>query len=395
MAYDPFNPIAELGNMYGTQTGIVPTGGTDPNDPNAMLEALLSKLKMMQAPQMRQPSTGQNVLGRLSDALQTYSSMRGGGGAVTPYRTGLQNERMLHTQRAAGVEQQNVNTQNEAVMAMFGGQMRLREAEARRATQRPFKSEFVRDVNGESRRFRQFIGADGQPIPTVDPQTGEMVNEVDLGPAGYAPVIAPGMDEEGAAMLRISKGKGGKATRVTTKGGGRVEPQPPAGFVQDVGGQSGVLAGIPAIMDIFSAAEKSVGGSEGLLNKAQNWSQAKAAGTSGGPFVAPDELINYYTSVKSVLFPLVKSISGATFPIEELKKYESQFPMPGVDSPSVAQHKWEALVQQISRDMEAKYRAAGRAPRAASGPEQTTDQPDAPLSFGQSILKKLREGGPQ
>jgi hypothetical protein len=363
-------------------------GGTQ--DPAvARVEELLRTLEQTPAPQAppeyKKVPVWARILGVIGDALSASGAVRAGGrpADIGQFQGYLQNRRANY--QAQLQEYQKRSHETEAANRMLRNNVRIgfsedtrrREREEAIAKIRPSrsqrlqKSEFVRDVNGEPHRFRQFTDPfDGSIVPVVDPESGEILNELDLGPSYLAPTILPGMVIGGdgrpqASFVRIPKA-GGPTTTVQGPGGARLEPQPPAGLAESLGGEQGVVEGIPAVMDVYRKAEQAVGGSDNALRQIKNWALSKAAGTSVGPIVAPQELVNYYASVRSILFPYVKSISGAAFPEQELRRYEAQFPIPGVDTDP--EHKWNTVISQMVRDIKSKYRASGRTAPAIQQP---------------------------
>jgi len=186
------------------------------------------------------------------------------------------------------------------------------------------------------------------------------------------PVIMPGMEvgQDGqprAVITRIPR-VGGRTTTVEGPNGNRLEPMPPTALATEAGGKAGVLGRFPDLMNVFNEADAAVGGSQGKLNQTWNYIQNRAARTGAGPILAPPELVNYYNRVKSILFPIVKATSGAVFPEAELARWEARFPTPGVHRPEEVGPAWDALIDEMTADIKAKYGAAGRTPPAIPNP---------------------------
>src|SRR3990167_7850464 len=341
------------------------------------------------SPQMQPPAApppvgaGRSIMGGLGDALLSMASVRSGGApmAMGPFAAGQRERQKTYEERMMEFEKRQA--ENAAADRAMRNKAKLDMAliGKRRGNIQPY----IRD---------SYFGIDDRPD---SPTKGQRVRITDfydkfnpdalLGSeygeeTPFAPAIMPGMEidpqtgKPSARILRIPK-TGGPATAVTGMGGATIEAMPPAGLIESVGGEAGVVQGIPTVMDVFNKAAESVGGSEGMLRQFKNWAVSKAGGTSIGPIVAPPEVVNYFSSVRAVLFPYVKSVSGAAFPEQELRRYESQFPLPGVDPPDVAANKWNVLIQQMVRDIKAKYGAAGRTP--PSTPSQPVEDEAAKL----------------
>ena len=147
---------------------------------------------------------------------------------------------------------------------------------------------------------------------------------------------------------------------VEGEAGEQVAPKPEMGFQEGISGQKAMFDSVPGLKGIWTAAHKSLGGNEGVINYVQNYLQNLSAPTTLFKKLAPPELVNYYRDMRATLFPYIKSISGAAFPEQELQRYESQFPVPGIDSEETAGYAWDVIIRMIARDMAAKYDANGR-----------------------------------
>ena len=338
-------------------------------------------LEMEPPPQAPMPpqrvGAGRDIIGSIGDALLTMATVRAGGAPpeMGPFAAGRREQQKSYEGRL--MEFQKRQIENEQANRTLRNSARMMFAKPRAQSTRVFKSEVTRDINGENYKFVQFF----------DPE-GNFLGEKNMGLVGYAPVIEPGMEidpatgKPKAGFIRIPK-SGEGATMVTGAGGRQFEPQPPVGLVTETGGKIGVLGRIPEVMNVFNIATQAVGGSEGMLRQTKNWALGKAAQTSAGPIVAPEPLVNYYASVKSVLFPIVKAGSGMVFPEAELARWEARFPIPGVDTPNEAEHKWNVIIQEMISDIQAKYGAVGRTAPIGAAP-QTTD----------SLLEELWSRGP-
>ena len=359
-----------------SQSQLAPAG-LDPSS-QAILEAVLAQLEgpPVQPPVAPAPLGGLQRLAAAIGDFRAHVSNRQAQSPQAQYQRALQE----YPQRASEADAAMRTLRNTLRIGSFQeaqkGQTQKEIAGMRSRATRYQRSEFTRDVGGVPHRFRQMIDpTTGQIVPVYNPKTDDLEDEVDLGPAGYPPAILPGMviDKKGpqARILRIDK-SGGPAQVVEAPGGATLEPQPPTGLVTSAGAEAGVVGRIPEIMSVFDDADAAVRGDSGVLDQVQNYVQNLAAGTSVGPIVAPEQLVNYRRSMRSILFPYVKALSGATFPEQELRRYESQFPTPGVDTPGpegTAAHAWDALIQQMVTDIKAKYGAAGRTPPGVGQPK--------------------------
>lgn len=169
-------------------------------------------------------------------------------------------------------------------------------------------------------------------LPGIDTATGQ---------AGNFPYNKRAPGEIGAAMK--------------APGGGVIQPMPPEGFVQQAGGAQATLAGLSDFKGIFDRADTAAHSNNIAVRTMRDW----VGRTRYGGAIAPD-VAGYTAEVRRILFPYVKSITGAAFPESELVRYEQQFPVPGFDSPELAQQKLDSLARQIAVDMKAKYGVAGR-----------------------------------
>jgi hypothetical protein len=75
--------------------------------------------------------------------------------------------------------------------------------------------------------------------------------------------------------------------------------------------------------------------------------------------------------MKSVLFPIVKKGSGVAFSANELDKWETRFPIPGVHDDETAADMWDSLIDEITADIKAKYKAGGRTQPGGEAPAGT------------------------
>jgi len=394
--------------------------GQDEEDPQArMIQDLIASLETAPAPAAppagpAPPTALQDALfggtprhfaGALGDAIAAMAAVKAGGAppAMGAFAASQQRQAELQAQQVR--EYQKRQEENAAAERMLRNQARIsvfqegqQQAGAEKIAKmkvtgaKGVKSEFVRDVDGVSHRFLRLTDPiSGETKPLLDPVTQEQVYELDLGPAGYGPAILPGMvvDKNGnpqARFVKISKGSGGVATEVKGPGGAILEPQPPAGLITGTGGEQGALGNIPGLEEAFVSTEKALGGRGNKLDQVIRYVQAKAAPQTFGPIVAPQELVDYFSQVKSVLFPYVRAQSGATFPIEELDRYEGQFPIPGIDTVDGARTKLRNITNQMISDIRAKYKAAGRTvPGAGSAPA------DPAVQEYQQFLEKLKQ----
>lgn len=190
-----------------------------------------------------------------------------------------------------------------------------------------------------------------------DGQGGFIPGDI-LGEAAPSYGVLPGIDTKTgqAANFPYNKRDPGEiGAPMKAPGGGVIQPMPPEGFVQQAGGAQATLAGLSDFRGIFDRAD-SASRQHGLVVRTmRDWIGRQRLGGA----IAPD-VAGYTAEVRRILFPYVKSITGAAFPESELVRYEQQFPVPGFDSPDLAQQKLDSLARQIAADMKAKYGVAGR-----------------------------------
>jgi hypothetical protein len=341
--------------------------------------------------------TPRHFAGALGDAIAAMAAVKAGGAPPPMGAFAASQQRQAELAAQQLQEYQKRQEENAAAERMLRNQARISVfqegqkqtgaeaiANIRAKGTRGLKSEFVRDVNGESHRFVRLLDpTTGYTMPLVDPKTGEQVEELDLGPAGYAPAIIPGMMNGQAIVARVPRNTG-PATPVMGTEGARLEPPTPPTLVQQAGGQMGVLKGIPGLKEAYDAADKELRGS-GKIDQVIRWAQSRASNTSAAPLVQPVAMQKYYANMRSTLFPYVRSLSGLVFPESELVRYEGRMPIPGVTDPEVVDSQWASLIQEMVRDIQEKYKAAGRtAPAIPSGTAAPTPTVD-------EILKQVDE----
>ena len=377
--------------LFGIQTG------TPEEDPQtARILELLASLEQPppEAPPVApgpEPSTLQKVLfggaprnfvGSLGDAISAMAAVKAGGTppAQGAYAASQEREAVRQAQLAEAARQRQAENdaaarslRNTVRVSTFteglkqSGEEKLAKIKAQASGTKGLKSEYTVDEGGVSRRkLRLTNPITGEPMPIWDPEKQEQVWELDLGPAGYAPGLIPGMMGGEAGIFRTPRNTG-EATRVTGPGGAKLEPPPPAGLVQETGGKIGVLQGVPGLREAYTAADEKLRGS-GKFDQIKNWAFAQTAGTAVQPVAMPVPMQQYYNNMRSILTPYVRSVSGLVFPEAELRRYESRMPIPGVTPPEVVEGQWESLIGEMVRDIKAKYGAAGRqAPSIPSG----------------------------
>lgn len=211
-----------------------PTAQTDPL--KAKIDELLASLDMGKpmgpAPTRPNIATWRRILGAIGDALESAASVRAGHGPIPVggFESMMRNQQQQFQQQLA--EYQKQQQENEQAARMLKNNLKIAFSQdairqageeklamikaAQSAKNRPIRSEFTRDVGGISRRFRQL----------VDPNTGEVIDEADLGPAGYAPYIQPAIPGVSGPERIPRQGPAGQV-------GGNVPPPPP-GTSKDV-----------------------------------------------------------------------------------------------------------------------------------------------------------------
>lgn len=360
-------------------------------------------------PQPEQPSHLQRVLlggtprhfvGSLGDAIAAMAAVKAGGTppamgafAASQEREALRQAQQLEEYRKRQEENAAADRSLRNTIRVSTFQEGQKQAGAEKLANikakgvRGLKSEFVRDVNGVSHRFLRLLDpTTGETMPLLDPKTGEQVEELDLGSAGYAPAVIPGMMEGQAGVFRVPRNTGA-ATPVTGPGGAKMEPPPPIGLAQEAGGKIGVLQGIPHLKGVFDKTDAKLRGS-GKLAQIKNWAFAQTAGTSLQPIAMPVPMQQYFTEMRAILAPYVRSVSGLVFPEAELRRYEARMPIPGVTDPGVVESQWDSLIQEMVRDIKAKYGATGRkTPAIPSGSAPA----DPAVQEYQQFLEKLKQ----
>lgn len=375
--------------------------------------ALINGLETQPSPTLPKRSTGNKILGALGDALSNYGSVRSGG-PVQPmgqYGSGVQQERLRFQSASEEAAKNNAAIRNQMRLAAMQSDDRERlariqgeygkeEAEIRSRPRPPIRVPTT-VVDGKT-------GQNVRVVDWFDGDTGTFLRRTDQGEAGYAPAVMPGMEvgadgEPDAGIFRVPKSRGAGTERVTAPGGRRLEPMPSSPLAAEAGGKGAVLERVPDVMDVFNRAAESVGGDEGYFNGVQNWVQGQAAKRNLGRIVgAPPQLTDYFNSVKSVLFPIVKTGSGVNFSYQELDRWESRFPLPGFNTPEEAEHAWQVLIDEMISDVKSKYAAAGRTPPKMANPrvgkaeDFSTQPPMSRATFNSlkpSEQKRWTDGG--
>jgi hypothetical protein len=162
------------------------------------------------------------------------------------------------------------------------------------------------------------------------------------------------------------------------EGGGKVEPLPPAGLATEAGGKIGVLQGIPHLKEVFNETDAKLRGS-GKIDQIKNWVGAQTAGTKFQTIAMPVPMQQYFTEMRAILAPYVRSVSGLVFP-ERTGTLQAGMPIPGVTDPSVVDTQWDSLIQEMVRDIKAKYGTTGRqAPNLPTGEAPAANPVDSLL----------------
>jgi hypothetical protein len=184
--------------LYGAPPLAGITGSsTTPSEGTDQVEQLLGSLETGPTPTAPPDpvkiATWRYILGALGDALSSSGSVRAGHGPIQGgvWESFLQERRKR--QEGAIADYQKRLQENEAARRNLRNQVRV-SAALRKPTTTPAaaRSEFDRDVGGVSHRIRQIL----------DPQTGAVVSEIDLGPQGYASKVGPDTGPGSAAAAR-------------------------------------------------------------------------------------------------------------------------------------------------------------------------------------------------
>jgi hypothetical protein len=364
-----------------------------------------------------EPSTLQRVLlggtprqfaGSLGDAISAMAAVKAGGAppaqgayAASQEREALRQAQLLEDYNRRQEENAAADRSLRNTIRVSTFQEGQKQAGAEKIANikatgtKGVKSEFVRDVGGTPHRFLRLTNPiSGETMPLLDPKTGEQVYELDLGEAGYAPGLIPGMMEGEAGVFRVPRGGTGSAKPVTGPGGAKLEPPPPQGMAQEAGGKIGVLQGIPHLKDVYNEVDAKLRGS-GKASQVKNWLSAQTAGTRFQTIAMPVEMQKYYSEMRAILAPYVRSVSGLVFPEAELQRYEARMPIPGVTDPSVVDTQWDSLIQEMVRDIKAKYGATGRqAPAIPSGSAPADPKVQEYQQYLDSLKKEMGIANP-
>ena len=384
---------AFLNQMQGAQAGpqMGPLGGTPQPTPQTQLETLseiIMKTLQQQEPQAptAPPMQGMGGLQAAAAAMnpQTipyFSQMANQPGQAQFAQQQAMFEKQMGDKRAALMA--GANLTGRQIMAnrpMAGTRLQYKQLNTTDAAGNPITIPGVYNPADGSIRA---VSQDELDALTASGGVDRFV------PPVIMPTITVGADgKPKAGFSKISK-TDKPTTTVPGPDGSTIEPPPPPGMALEAGGKIGVLGRFKDLMDVFNSADTSVGGSSGFFNQSQNWVQNKLAGTSVGPILAPEQLVNYKRSVRAVLFPIVKATSGAVFPEAELARWESRFPSPGVDTPEEALHAWKVLIEEMTSDIQGKYGASGRTspaipnPLDSSSPKSRAEQLADEMGFNQ------------
>lgn len=358
--------------VIGTsQPNTVASSGSSRDDILASVQRLLEG-GLEYAPTPVQPRQGlfQNITGNLGDAITAMAAVRAGGAppAEGTYGRTVREKRLRFTTAQNDALGANRDLRNKVRLAA-AADVEQRGKEGRQL-QGQKELAAIRTANRPLRFVPATINVDGVPtrvIDAYDATTGEHVGTQSQGEAGFAPSIQPGMigGEGGqppkAGFVRIPRGSG-NTTVVPGPGGRTLEPPPPAALASEAGGKAGVLAGIPGLKQAFSDADLELRG--GNLQEIKTWLQAQTQGTRFEQVAEPVALQKYYAAVRGVLTPYIQNVSGKQVPESEFRRYEARMPIPGVTPPEAVDSKWGSLINEMVRDIKAKYAAQGRNPPA-------------------------------
>lgn len=360
--------------------GLNPTGtnetlpGEDFGVPNldtgaALVQELLSRLNTAGPNPPEKIGRLRMIIGNLGDAIQAAAAVRAGGMApqTGQFSSGLMGRQAAYEKQKSEFEQRRIQTlealarmQEQAEQREIANQFRASNLGLRQAmAQRPIPREFVRDVGGTPRRFRQLL----------DPMSGDILDEVELGPAFVPPTFLP--TQQG--FIEQPK-TGGTGTFVPSPAGGVAMPVPPAGVVSDIAAGQATLQGLDLLLASYREIRAKTAG-QSLIGQAGRMFIGE---TRLGGALAPD-YAKYVADRRAALNSYIKSITGAQFSERELVRYEAQYPEP-FDPEDVAERKLRALAQRSIADMKIKLRAfpaaAPAAPTAPGGRKSAADLAD-------------------
>lgn len=232
-------------------------------------------------------------------------------------------------------------------------------------------------------RVLQEADAAGNPInvayqETLDPTSGEMVlrriglqqgdqTKTSTGkPIHYTPVAT-----EGGGVTRVpTTGASAAGQTVTGPGGQPLMKQPSDKQIGQVASDVTTLQGINEIWKSYQTLHKATGGDQPTLSSS---TLGRIIGTEvgetkyGGKFAPQYNL--YISTRRAALNRYIKAITGAQFSVQEMQRYESQFPQ-ATDDEEVARQKLGILAQQAAADMSAYITAHGGLARMRQDPTE-------------------------
>ena len=326
----------------------------------AQLMKLLEGAKMPVPERPKQSNeTLRMIAGSLGDAATTMSNLRlghpAGQGAFAQSRQ-LTEDR--YQKQLAEATRFNSELGAKARLMMFDNKLQMRRESAKPAKPTALKESKFETTDSDGNNITlplNYNSETGQYSATnigglpKQQKPGQIVNGTLTGPDGTP--------ETG--FYRI--GEDNSITKIDPMEGS-FEPVMSPSLAKEISGQKALMAGVPGMSEAWKKADDALGGNKGVMNYYQNLVQNLAAPTKFFKPLAPTELVNYYREMRAILFPYVKSISGAAFPEAELQRYESQFPLPGLASTDEADRAWVILIDMIVRDVQEKYKTSGREP---------------------------------
>ena len=363
--------------LYGTPVGSTSSVIRD-DFSTAIVEDLLAKYRAQPPAPPPKPNKAQMIFGILGDALQTAGQVRAGGtgGGQGPFISGLMRRQQQYQERLAEFE--NQRQRGLETLLKIQEQTNYRQAQLDRqaildnlrqqAAERPRINEFMREVGGAPHRIRQVL----------DRQTGDVMDEVDLGQTFVPPAFLP------TAQGFVEQPRtGGAGQFVQSPGGGVAMPVPPAGVVSDVAAGTATLAGRDTLRASYNEIRKKTAG-QSLPSQVGRMFIGE---TRLGGALAPD-YAKYVADRRAALNAYIKSTTGAQFSVKELERYETQYPEP-FDPEDVAERKLQVLAERALIDMQAKLRAFPAAAPAAPAARPAQTQPTDVQNLSDDELLRL------
>lgn len=348
----------------------MPSAGATLGVPGQTIDQLIGSLPYAQTALQPDMTKAQKVFGAVGDALMAAAQARAGGvpNSLGPFAAELKKR---EAEKLAATNQERAIRAKEERDIRVGQFKDVQDFEQAKELER-IKAQNKMDVASlkgirlvKQASDEMINGKTTTVVRFFHPTTGQLIGVYTGGEKGYAPAIVPGLEidtetgETRASLLRVPR-TGGPATPVQGQEGKRVEPQMPPGMATDIATGEGIITRFPSVRDAYAKAEKESGGRGNILERAWRQVQAAAAKHESTQFIADPALTRYYAKMKSILFPLVKKGSGVAFSAKELDKWEGRFPIPGVHDADTADYMWDALIDEMIQDIQAKYDVTGR-----------------------------------